>query len=91
MGESSDVLLECDKRFGFYTAIKTLCPDVLIADELTNATEADGALFAKLSGVTVICSVHAENYRDALKKDYLNKQHILKILKIRQNLQDYKN
>lgn len=71
LGESSDVLLECDKRFGFYTAIKTLCPDVLIADELTNATEADGALFAKLSGVTVICSVHAENYRDALKKDYL--------------------
>lgn len=71
LGESSDVLLGCDKSFGFYTAVKTLCPDVMIADELTNEIEADGALFAKLSGVSVICSVHAENYCDALKKEYL--------------------
>lgn len=73
LGLTTDVLSGCDKRFAFFSAIKTICPGVIIADELTCEEEADGALFAKLSGSAVICSVHAQNYSDAEKKDYLKK------------------
>lgn len=73
VGETCDVIRLCDKKFGFYCAIKTLSPDYVIADELVYESDADGALFAALSGVKVICSVHGENYNDVKQKPYMRR------------------
>ena len=71
-GETCDVICNCKKDFGFYNAIKTLNPQVIIADELTNNDDAYGALFASLSGVKIICTIHGESISDVQKKDYMN-------------------
>ncbi|MBQ3572787.1 MAG: hypothetical protein IJA15_08165 [Clostridia bacterium] len=71
IGKTTDVINGCDKAFGFYTAIKTLSPDVVIADEITTEQEANGAMFASLSGVKIICSVHGNSLKDVKKKKYM--------------------
>ncbi len=71
LGSTCDVIKLCDKRFGFYSAVKTLSPDFVIADELVYEDDVVGATFASLSGVKTICSVHGKNYADVCKKKYM--------------------
>lgn len=73
LGETCDILQNCDKKFGFFSAIRNLCPNVIIVDELSNENDAYGIEFAIASGVKVIASVHGNNYNDILKKRYLKK------------------
>lgn len=72
-GSNTDILSCASKKYGFYTAVKNLNPDVIVVDELVDENDVQGALFAWLSGVSVVCSAHATDYKDALKKDYLKK------------------
>ena len=71
IGKTVDVICGCNKSFGFYTAIKTMSPDVIIADELTSEEEASGAKFAALSGVKIICSIHGSSLNEIKMKDYM--------------------
>lgn len=71
LGENTDVLNGCDKRFGLYTAIKNLCPEVVIVDELVTAEDVKGVVFAKRSGVSVIASVHGSSIKDVYAKKYM--------------------
>ncbi|MBR4419984.1 MAG: hypothetical protein IKT32_03810 [Clostridia bacterium] len=73
LGNSTDILSSCTKEFGFFTAVKTLSPDIIIADELTSESDANGVLFANLSGVKTICSVHGNSLESVMKKDYMKK------------------
>ncbi len=72
IGKTTDVLSSCPKKFGFYTAIKTLAPDVIVADELTEKEDVDGLIFASLSGVKVISSIHGDSLKAIRKKGYIN-------------------
>lgn len=71
LGNSCDILNGCKKDFAFFTAIKYLSPEVIIADEITNEAEAEGANFAYLSGVKIICTVHGKNLSEVTKKPYM--------------------
>ncbi len=71
LGDNTDVLSGCDKRFGLFTAIKNLCPEVVIVDELTTAEDISGIVFAKRSGVSVIASVHGPSIKDVYDKEYM--------------------
>lgn len=71
LGDNTDVLSGCDKRFGFFTAIKNLCPEVVIVDELTTDEDVSGVVFAKRSGVSVIASVHGASIKDVYQKEYM--------------------
>lgn len=71
LGKTSDIIKLCDKNFGFYSAIKTLSPDFVVADELIYESDVKGAVFAALSGVKTICSVHGGSYADIIKKTYM--------------------
>lgn len=73
MEKTIDVLYGCDKKFGFYSAIKALSPDVIVCDELMNEEDAEGVLFASSSGVNTICSVHGKSIDDLYKKDFMRK------------------
>ena len=67
-----DVLACSDKKFGFYTAVKTLAPDVIVADELVSEADASGAAFAARSGVKIICTVHGDSFCGVRRKNYLS-------------------
>lgn len=73
VGDTTDVLSGCDKRFGLYSAIKHLCPDVVVVDELTNKSDVEGVVFARRSGVSVIASVHGSSVADVQEKKYMKK------------------
>ena len=73
LGDTADVISGSDKRFGFYTAIRNLCPDIIVTDELTGESDVDGVVFAAKSGVTVFATVHGGSICDAESKSYLQK------------------
>ena len=73
VGSTTDVIKNCNKKFGFYTAIKTLNPHVIICDEIINSEDVDGAIFAVRSGVKIICTVHGCGLDDVKQKEYLKK------------------
>ena len=72
LGNTCDVINGCSKNFGFYTAIKTLAPEIIIADELSSKQDCKGVIFAATSGVSVICSVHGNSLADVKNKGFLN-------------------
>ncbi len=66
-----DVLACSNKKFAFYTAVKTLAPDVIVSDELVGEEDAAGAAFAARSGVKIICTAHGESFAEISRKKYL--------------------
>lgn len=73
LGDTTDVIRGSDKRFGFYTAIRNLCPDIVVTDELTDQSDVDGVVFAAKSGVNVFATAHGGSFCDAESKSYLKK------------------
>ncbi|MBR3863816.1 MAG: AAA family ATPase [Clostridia bacterium] len=71
LGDTCDVISNCRKNFGFYNAIKTLNPEVIIADEISSFEDAKGACFASLSGTKIICTAHGKSLKEVMKKDYM--------------------
>ena len=69
--ETVDVLSSCKKEFAFYSAVKTLSPDVIVCDELIDESDANGVRFAINSGVKVIASVHADCIQSLMSKQYI--------------------
>ena len=71
VGLYTDVLCNCGKKFGFEQGIRTMRPDVIITDELANATDAEAIVYAASCGVRVLASVHAyDQYDYAAKPDF---------------------
>lgn len=70
-GKFTDVLTFADKSFGFSQALRTLCPQVIVTDELMSVSDADGVLSAQKGGVDVIATVHARSLTELKEKDYL--------------------
>jgi len=71
LGHTTDVIQYCDKKYGLYTAIGNLCPEVIVTDELINRNDCEGLAFARRSGVTVLASVHGGSIADVMHKEYL--------------------
>ena len=71
VGDTTDVIRCCDKKFGLFTAVKNLSPDVVATDELTTVSDAEGLLFAEKSGVAVFATVHGSGISDVVCKEFL--------------------
>lgn len=72
LGDSVDVITNCDKNFGFYNAIKTMCPNMVVCDELISEKDVNGVMFASLSGAKILCSAHGQDIRDLKTKGIFN-------------------
>lgn len=68
VGEFTDVLSNCSKRYGFEQGIRAMKPDVIITDELANESDCEAILYAASCGVKIIASVHALDHLDLIKK-----------------------
>lgn len=67
-GIHTDVLSEVRKKDGIYYSIKNLRPDVIITDEISSFDDYLAIYDAVYCGVKVICSLHAYDFDDFLKK-----------------------
>jgi len=68
LGESSDVITNCDKKYAFTYAIRSMSPDVIVTDELVSNYDFEAVRFASNSGVKVIASIHASCINEVKNK-----------------------
>ena len=69
LGDSCDVLNGYQKSDGILSAVRAMSPDVVICDEFGGEEDLRSAFFAIKSGVTVIATMHAENFEELAEKD----------------------
>lgn len=68
VGINTDVYSGFSKKEGISMAIRCLSPQIIIADELGRKEDFDAVCFASNSGVASVCSIHAKNFDDIVKK-----------------------
>lgn len=71
-GPNTDVLSGYRKDIGILNALRTLSPDIIICDEISDITEAKRVVEGMNSGVKFILSFHASNKEELLKKEAFN-------------------
>lgn len=72
-GENIDKITYSDKLYGLKYGLRTLTPNVVITDELSNENDWDCALSAVTSGVSIIASCHGKSVFDLTKKTCFRK------------------
>ncbi len=79
LGDNVDVLTYATKLYGFNQALRTLNPDFIITDELSNENDVFGVLRAVLGGVKVIATTHASSMSEIIRNLFLKKLIDLKV------------
>lgn len=68
VGVMTDVIVGAERAAGILSAVRTLSPDVIICDEISDIKDAEAILSAAGCGVSFTASIHAENYEELLKR-----------------------
>ena len=68
-GPNTDVLSGLKKEKGILIALRTLSPDIVICDEISEIDEAKKVLEGMNSGVKFVLSLHASDIEELLNKD----------------------
>ncbi len=61
LGGFCDIYTNCSKEFAFKNGIRSMCPDVIITDEIDLDKDANCILDAINCGVSVIATIHAKD------------------------------
>ena len=70
-GREVDILSGYKRERGIEMALRTMSPEVLIADEIATTSEADAIMSVLGAGIRVITSVHAEGLEDLYQRPCL--------------------
>lgn len=82
----NDVGLRCDvidnvtKSLGMKIAVRTMCPDVIIADEIGTADDINAINYGVCSGVKGIFTAHASSIDELILNENLNKLYNQRIM-----------
>ena len=68
VGERTDVLDCCPKAEGMSMLIRTMSPDIVAADEIGTAKDAEAIKAAALCGAAVICTAHGNDMEGVRKR-----------------------
>ncbi|ASA23136.1 stage III sporulation protein AA [Paenibacillus donghaensis] len=68
VGPRTDVLDGCPKAEGMMMMIRSLSPDVIIADELGRREDADAVTEALNAGISVVASAHGKEVTELLRR-----------------------
>ncbi|MDE5771582.1 MAG: Flp pilus assembly complex ATPase component TadA [Ruminococcus sp.] len=68
VGVLTDVLVGCKRSAGIVSAVRTLSPDMIFCDEISETEDSDAVLQAFGCGVNFAATVHAENYENLMKR-----------------------
>ncbi len=70
VGKFSDILVYSNKKIGFENGIRSMSPNLIVADELGNREDIESVIYASNSGINLLASAHAKNIEE-LKEKYL--------------------
>lgn len=65
VGSRTDVMDGCAKRIAIPMLVRSMAPDVVIADEIGSGEDAECILDARRCGVSVIASAHGSDFEEA--------------------------
>ncbi len=68
LGLYSDVISFASKKTGFENGIRSLTPNIIVTDELSEWEDMEAVRFASNSGVKILASTHSDNLESFLKK-----------------------
>lgn len=68
IGAMTDVIVGSDRAAGIISAVRTLSPDMIICDEISNSADAEAILGGFGCGVDFTASLHAESYEEMLTR-----------------------
>lgn len=72
-GARVDVLDACPKAEGMMMLIRSMSPDVIVADEIGRAEDADAVIEAIHSGIKLMITIHGYSYEDIMKRPTIQK------------------
>ena len=68
VGAMTDVIVGSDRAGGIISAVRTLSPDVIICDEISDTSDAEAILSGYGCGVSFTATIHAESYEEMLSR-----------------------
>ncbi|RSL34554.1 stage III sporulation protein AA [Salibacterium salarium] len=68
VGTRTDVLDACPKAEGMMMMIRSMSPEVIVADEVGRKEDVEAIMEAVHAGVTIFCTVHGVSYEDVIKR-----------------------
>ncbi|MBR3759600.1 MAG: Flp pilus assembly complex ATPase component TadA [Ruminococcus sp.] len=68
VGVMTDVIVGSERAAGIISAVRTLSPDVIVCDEISQTSDAEAILSGAGCGISFTASLHAENYEDMLRR-----------------------
>lgn len=68
LGNFADVISFASKKVGFENGIRSLAPNLIVTDELSEWDDMEAIKYASNSGVKILASTHSDNMESFLKK-----------------------
>ena len=68
LGGFCDIYTNCSKNYAFKNGIRSMCPDVLITDEIDLENDLNDVVEAMNCGVDVIATIHAKDLKQLAQK-----------------------
>ena len=68
VGNFCDVLSGCNKDYAFENGIRSLRPDIIVTDEISNVRDYEAIEYISSCGVSILASIHAKNIDDIKNK-----------------------
>ena len=81
VGNFSDVLSYSAKQYAFQNGIRSLKPDIIVTDELSNEADYNAVEYASSCGVSILASIHAKNMLELKQKKGIENLINLKVFK----------
>lgn len=73
LGDRTDILENIPKTIGMKMLIRSMAPDIIVADEIGGLNDAEAINYVACSGVRCIFTAHGESLEDLYKNPELNK------------------
>ncbi len=70
-----DIFSGYPKVDGIDIAVRSMSPEVIVCDEIGVNDETDALINAKMCGVSLICTAHAQNIKELLSRKNIRKMH----------------
>ncbi len=75
VGLMTDVMVGCRRSTGITSAVRTLSPDYIFCDEISDTSDSAAMLQAHGCGVKFAATIHAENYDQLLSREVFKELH----------------
>ena len=68
LGNSADIISFASKKIGFENGIRSLAPNIIVTDELSEWEDVEAVKFASNCGVRILASTHSDSIESFLQK-----------------------